>query len=318
MIIKVTCYISKIPTDFEEIDEYADLLIKYEKNTFWISISSPKDLIGFVNGKFGKNRKMIEDMTGATVLMPGRNQEEIVIKGQSKNSVGSAYRRIAETIKSGRFHQDFTHFISIPINAKEVQESFLRFKDDVLRNFKKVRGIDESLFQEPKKMHLTITTLVLLDNRDKLKAEAIFQKCKNEIVNFLDGKTLEVNVKGIEYMNDDPAEVDVLYAKVEEVDDDSCLQIVANMLMNSFTDNDLSKKQYDQVKLHITLMNTSFRSKGAADESRQRITFDARPILEKYEDYDFGQMVLSEVHISIRYSTGADGYYMPNNKISLN
>ena len=34
-------------------------------------------------------------------------------------------------------------------------------------------------------------------------------------------KEIVVHVKGLEIMNDDPSEVDVLYAKLSEVDDDN-------------------------------------------------------------------------------------------------
>ncbi|KFM75181.1 Activating signal cointegrator 1 complex subunit 1, partial [Stegodyphus mimosarum] len=100
-------------------------------------------------------------------------------------------------------------------------------------------------------------------------------------------------------MNDDPAEVDVLYAKVQETDGDNCLQIIANLLAEKFVAEGFAKQQHECVKLHVTLMNSLFANKNE-ETGQSRHTFDARPILEKYGDFDFGEMELNEIHISIR------------------
>lgn len=47
----------------------------------------------------------------------------------------------------------------------------------------------------------------------------MLQQCKEEFIdNICGGKPLEVEMAGIEYMNDDPGMVDVLYAKVHMKD----------------------------------------------------------------------------------------------------
>ena len=43
-------------------------------------------------------------------------------------------------------------------------------------------------------------------------------------------------------MNDDPGEVDVLYAKIEPLDDNNPIQIIADQLLSRFVDSGLSKK----------------------------------------------------------------------------
>lgn len=48
------------------------------------------------------------------------------------------------------------------------------------------------------------------------------------------------------------------------------------------------------------------------EDSKQRIRlkrFDARHILEKYANYEFGSQELSEIHIAIMGSKDADGFY---------
>lgn len=60
------------------------------------------------------------------------------------------------------------------------------------------------------------------------------------------------------------------------------------------------QRQYDRVKLHVTLMNTRYN---------QGDTFDARKILEKYSNYEFGTMQLKEIHLSQRFTRSADGFF---------
>ena len=68
---------------------------------------------------------------------------------------------------------DQTHFISIPLNSIEMQEAHIKFKQDVLalndtnngersKMTNSLRTIDETLFQSPSLLHLTIGTLSLM------------------------------------------------------------------------------------------------------------------------------------------------------------
>lgn len=50
--------------------------------------------------------------------------------------------------------------------------------------------------------------------------------------------------------------------------------------MTEFVNASLSKDKYDQVKLHITLMNTIFRDRLENNNSDERITFDASRIMK--------------------------------------
>lgn len=45
-----------------------------------------------------------------------------------------------------------------------------------------LRGIDETIFQKPEKFHLTVATLVLLDEVEKDVAIQTLQECKELIV----------------------------------------------------------------------------------------------------------------------------------------
>ena len=44
------------------------------------------------------------------------------------------------------------------------------------------RGIDRDIFQNPDKLHITLGTLVLLDDCDRKKAAEALQNCKRELI----------------------------------------------------------------------------------------------------------------------------------------
>jgi activating signal cointegrator complex subunit 1 len=74
-------------------------------------------------------------------------------------------------VTAARSKHQFTHFLSIAF-TKEVCENFLKFQHTIL-NDPEINGIDKSLFQVPQKLHLTISTLALLDNEDRIFASEV-------------------------------------------------------------------------------------------------------------------------------------------------
>ena len=153
----------------------------------------------------------------------------------------------------------------------------------------------------------------------------IFLECRRTFIKeILESKPLTIRIKGLEYMNDDPSNVDVLYAKIEASSAHK-IQAIADKLMAKFVESGLSKKQYDRVKLHATVMNSLLTKEDdpTADRERnksektERESFDARNVLRLFGDFDFGQFDLNEIHLSIRYSSGKDSYYDFLAKITL-
>jgi len=77
----------------------------------------------------------------------------------------------------------YTHFLSIPLNKKEIMDNYNSFKNDVLEKYDKTAyNIDESLFQTPSKLHLTIGMLKLLDDNEKKQAIDALMDCKEKII----------------------------------------------------------------------------------------------------------------------------------------
>ncbi|KAG8192518.1 hypothetical protein JTE90_015159 [Oedothorax gibbosus] len=298
-----------IEMEYEDID----LPIKHEGDRFYITMEVPEPLVGFVQGKQGARRKQIEERTSTQIKIPPSKNKDIdcaiVIVGRNKESVASAYHSIDNICKDARWKVgQHTHFISIPMNDPSILEGFHKFKSEVLANCG-AQGINESVFQPPAKLHVTIAMLTLLNNREKETALGILQKSKNEILHILGGKSLLVEIKGVEYMNDDPSEVDVLYGKIKETDKDNCLQIIADILADAFANSDFSRREKisteekPHVKLHVTLMKSKTSDNGVRD------FFDARKIMKDFANFKFGQMTVNEIHISVRFTGGTNSYY---------
>lgn len=73
--------------------------------------------------------------------------------------------------------------MSIPLNKKGIIDNYNSFKDDILEKYGKTEyNIDESLFQTPSKLHLTIGMLKLLDDDEKKQAIDALMSCKEIII----------------------------------------------------------------------------------------------------------------------------------------
>ncbi|CAG5136613.1 unnamed protein product [Candidula unifasciata] len=296
-------------------DEVCGLDVDIEETSkgFRLKMEVPSAYYKFIIGKKGETRARLQVETHTQIHIPkvGDKQEVIVIEGHDKKGIISAKTRIDVIIDSARQRQQFTHFLSIPINSDEVVMGFEDFKLKVLKIFDGDRGLDSSLFQNPKKLHLTVGTLVLLSAKEIEKASSLLHACKAELVEpILRGQRLEVQVKGLEYMNDDPGAVDVLYAKIEPGEACERLQLLADRLVDRFTSADLMQREYDRVKAtYPSGTSVPKVDHNSRRGNKLRESFDASGILKKFPDFNFGSQHISSIHLSERFSTGQDEYY---------
>lgn len=289
------------------------------------SFHVPRTFYGPIVGVRGQTRKRLEDETRTNIFVPKKmNEHEIVITGPTRSSVASARRRVSLIVMSYRRKHEATHFISIPMVGRKIKAGFMEFKKQVLETCGQARGIEESIFQSADRLHLTLCTLVLVDKVERDEASRILDQCKRDIIDpVLEHRPLKLKLAGIEYMNDDPAEVDVLYARVHFSQGDNILQTLVDNIVDYFAESGLMEKQYDKVKLHLTVMNTLFRdSRGGYEESkgkdkRARQTFNAVPVFEKFRDFVFGEDVVDTIHLSQRLTYSRTGYYQDTHSIIL-
>lgn len=263
-------------------------------------------------GAKGNTRKRLEAETKTQIIIPKIDQRNssIILRGLTKKSLITVKNRIDLICVASRKKHQFTHFLSIPFVTEEIRKNFAQFKHEVL-NDSDIYGINEALFQKEEKLHLTITMLVLLDNDDRSISSEYLQDCKELVVDSVLQGPLYVKLQGLNYMNDEPSSVDVLYAKVISEE----LQDICDGIARYFADRGYIQLKHDNVKLHVTLMNTRFLDlDDAIDEAQdsrdhKQKTFDASKILQKYKDFYFGTMLINEIHLSQRYSKASNGYY---------
>ncbi|XP_072347557.1 activating signal cointegrator 1 complex subunit 1 [Scyliorhinus torazame] len=334
--VKEQVYLNEEEEDFtcsgvvDYMDEPCDsVLLEQTDRGYRCALAVPSALYKYVIGKKGETKRRLETETRTSITIPKLGMEgEIVITGQQRAGVASAQTRIEVMLESFRRKQPFTHFLSFAVNHPSIQEQFAKFKERVLDECSQDRGVDRSIFQNPAKLHLTIGTLVLLNEQEVAKACELLQKCKENFINKLaDGKPLVVRMQGIEYMNDDPSMVDVLYGKIQMKNESDALQQIADGLLERFVASGMMEKEWDKVKLHATLMNTVFRRDPTVEgrtstapgkqNLRERESFDARNVLKKCENYRFGEVELNTVHISQRFSTDSSGFYSSSGAINF-
>ncbi|XP_032168672.1 activating signal cointegrator 1 complex subunit 1 isoform X1 [Neovison vison] len=290
---------------------------------FRCTVKAPSLLYKHIVGKRGDTRKKLEVETKTSISIPKPGQDgEIVITGQHRGGVISARTRIDVLLLTFRRKQPFTHFLAFFLNEVEVQERFLKFQEEVLEKCSMDHGVDSTIFQNPKKLHLTIGMLVLLSEQEIQQTCEMLQQCKEDFIDDISGgKPLEVEMAGIEYMNDDPGMVDVLYAKVHMKDGSNRLQELVDRVLERFQASGLIVKEWNSVKLHATVMNTLFRKDPNAEGRynlytadgkyifKERESFDGRNILKLFENFYFGTLKLNSIHISQRFTVDSFGNY---------
>ncbi|CAD7013810.1 unnamed protein product [Ceratitis capitata] len=271
----------------------------YYKLTMHVAQSFYGGLIGFK----GSTKRRIVSETLTDIYVPrsregGQKQaEDVSVKGKSRSNVMAARRKINLLLLSLRKRMRPTHFTCVPLHEGEIKEKFINFKKEVLAL--NLPGIDENIFQTEDCIHLTLTTCVLLDAAERAKAVEILQSCRT----FLDGlKTpFQIEIRGLEIMNDDPSAVRVLYACVVAPE----LQKFADMAMQPFLRSGLGFDDHERgaVKLHMTVMNNRYRKQL---DAKSAPTFDAREILKRFGDYNFGKVECNELHLCVMHHASGD------------
>ena len=321
------CVISK---KIEEEND-ADIQEGTKPGQFRLELSIASAYYGYIIGKNGEQKKRLENDTKASILIPQRNVDgAVILTSDKKSNIISCKNRLFLIVANARQKQQFNHLITFPLTFDEFKKRLRCFKEEVVKTCSSDRGINESVFVNQNKVHLTLGILVLMDNKEKNDATTLLQECNRKYVKqLLNGKPLTVHLKGLEYMNDDPSSVDVLYIKVNSINNDDFIQSISDHIVERFEKSGLMKKQFERVKLHATVMNSLCRvdandetendfneNKGGGNKA-SRESFDARNVLKVFGDYDFGEYTINQLDISVRYTADKNGYYEALSKISF-
>lgn len=166
-------------------------------------------------------------------------------------------------------------------------------------------GIDEELFTPERCIHLTLGIYVLLDDAERKKATKELETCRQYLADL--NTPFVLNIKGLEIMNDDPSATRVLYAHVESPE----VQEFADKCLKHFQGTGLCAAdniERDSIKLHVTVLNARHRKEKLNKNDLN--SFDAREILKRFGDFDFGTALCNEVKMCVLNSSkDVDDFY---------
>ncbi|XP_036668902.2 activating signal cointegrator 1 complex subunit 1 isoform X2 [Drosophila suzukii] len=233
--------------------------------------------------------------------IPGLMDEstDVVIRAKQRSHVVAALRQIRHLITSMR-KMGATHFLTVTLNYSNIQDRYIELKKNILEA--QLPGIDEGLFISENCLHFTISVFVLLDDEEHQRALNELQACRSLLA---DLKTpFQVKVKGLEVTNADPSSTRRLYGRIESPD----LQKFADRCFAHFQRTGLctsDKYHRDSIQMHMTIMNVQFRQAAMKPGD----TFDAREILERFGDFDFGTIQCQAVKMCALRSRTGDNFY---------
>jgi len=249
----------------------------------------------------------------------GRGDRRRYNNSNSENTAGD------DRQSSTRFFRrsQLSHFLSIPLNTTEIQEKFNELRQDIIDKFgdNDEMFIGEDLFQTPAKIHITLGVMNLKDKDQEAAAVEHLKSCVEDIVKPEIAKSGPLNLKlfGVETLENrfnPKRRPRVLYAKVTEGADR--LQVIADKIVDSFVEKGIMEREHDNVRLHVTLMNVSFRERVHKRQPehwklpKPNYKFESRPLVEKYSDFLFVESnPVNSIHLSKFRGVGDDGYYEP-------
>eukprot|EP01138_Halocafeteria_seosinensis_P015280 gb/GECG01015596.1/.p1 GENE.gb/GECG01015596.1/~~gb/GECG01015596.1/.p1 ORF type:complete len:402 (+),score=60.18 gb/GECG01015596.1/:1-1206(+) len=226
----------------------------------------------------------------------------VTIRGSSAQGVSSARTRVFLKEQGAIDKLPYSHFVSVPLalgNVSDASNAMQKFQQEVLSIQESAEdsfGIESSLFTQPAQLHCTLLMLKIYSNKAlQLAVRALrntngtLKDIARELRETFGEQYRETNIAGLEYMNDDPQNVHVLYGQLHghgaQLLDRYWRSLIREYLNNSLTSEEELRRQRMILpdgsfspKLHVTLLNTRRRGEEGAD----RQPFDARPLLQHW------------------------------------
>eukprot|EP00920_Eleutheroschizon_duboscqi_P021024 GHVT01049571.1.p1 GENE.GHVT01049571.1~~GHVT01049571.1.p1 ORF type:complete len:448 (+),score=48.21 GHVT01049571.1:3503-4846(+) len=302
------------PRRVEEDEEYLQLKaagVEFlsERDVFISRLIVPSLLVKFLVGRNRETLRNFEQSFNIKIDVPvkstGRNKDvreavdttTVQLEGQNARELVTASGEIRTFLDSHRDRLPVTHMISIPMvsNNEPVEgqgdfaKRFTDLKQQILA--KNYPTIDESLFINAAKAHMTIVVLRLLSVQETERCVLAMQEASSAIYDAVGTRCLVLHLKGLHAMTDDPSATDVVYTtqtsgltnnNVQGSSHSTYMAInsIAHVLFTSLcnhgviTVDQLHKQRamapdglHASLKLHVTLLNTKFRRRKAARES---------------------------------------------------
>lgn len=242
----------------------------------------------------------------------------ILVEKADRNSLGEAVGRLHAAASQLRLRSPPLQFACIPCTHPSIQKSFLNLQEQLLSMQDQIPGLDASIFMSPLKLHVTIDVYSLFDENERAEAVRALEEYHPTFEQLQRTGPLSLEIGTLECMDSNLKNVNVLYANVKFQEDSQqvSLQGVVDGIAEHFYQRGLARRDPQRVKLHMTVMNTKYRKGGKG--KRRRVGVDARRIMEKFKNFQFGTCRFDAVHLSHINLRGADGFYQPLAVMRLN
>ena len=296
--------------DGDDIEEEGDgcgtIQMDPATKDYFMKLRVPNRYWKFIIGTKGANLQETQRLTGATVLIPktmpevdNDNEDIITIRAPDPMAIRAAHLRINAVVLSCKDKVEYTHFISIPLGTlSSLRKSLETQMEEIVKTCcDESKNLEPSLFQSPSRLHLTLLMLRLHTAEELAKAISLFtelQRAVNDIFRVGDRVTL----RRLNYMNDDPAEVHVVYLEIEDDSTRHKLLTLINTINKAFIDAGLAleKDVAHNEKLHATVVNSKWRK--STMEGGPRESFDATGLFRAFGNVDLGAHRLESIELS--------------------
>ncbi|KAL8435765.1 hypothetical protein ACSSS7_002247 [Eimeria intestinalis] len=214
------------------------------------------------------------------------------LTGPSERRVCLALRRTQELLVGLRASCPVTHFISLPLNTVDTTSRFEVYRHLVLAS--NYKTMDESLFIQKEKLHVTLLVLRLLSKAEVEAAAAVLKAASPDIYDAVGTQTLRLHLKGNSCFSDDPSAVKVVFAPLYSSEGPEALaatkaklnSIVGLLATRLEAAGLLTRKELEEQRAlgpqgeidciyHMTLLNEAYRrraAKKAAAEQQQEVS----------------------------------------------
>lgn len=227
----------------------------------------------------------------------------------------------------------WTHFLSIPLHEnKEFIEKYEYFKRKITEeNF---ADIDDNLFQRKSRLHITVCLFRLDNNKQLDTVNQLIKEAEDSIKKILNGSPLYIDFDQLEIMGSQN-KTRVLYTRPHLTNSEK-LRDVIDILLNKFIDNNIITEEmrkssfiffndvserYENEKLHLTLLNSTFlmrqtlnKDNSTADSNKDTNSyFNGMKVIKRMKNFSFGIHKVDELHINeMKIDYNSDTYKIIN------
>ncbi|KAJ1991894.1 activating signal cointegrator 1 complex subunit [Dimargaris cristalligena] len=212
----------------------------------------------------------------------------------------------------------FTHFISLPLKERALQDKVRLFREAALNCYRNSPAVatelvdpadpnlgplelNPRLYMRSERVHLTIGMLRLSSPEEMEQASETLRSCSATIYDLLGTRSLVIQLEGLRIMKGTPDHCKVLYAAVKDDSENRLKQVCQHLLTTFKNAGFLVSDDIVELKLHATLANTTFLPRSVANSRKisvGQLDFNARPILDQLGDYNFGTTRIGRIQIA--------------------